>query len=340
MNLVTGNSQPDLFHSKGKPKKIKMQRFPVEPAQVPAAPSDEDSWSISSSTSAAFRALADSACVILTKCKEKCRAQKLQGSCDALCELLVYMRERGQATKFITWDEVNQHCSLLLAREEHPPGAVELPSAAAPAAEVAAAAPRGDRGWEDVDSMFTDPEFKSGCYLFTRFFKERTREIRLAYVCGFRNALLEALDWVSKMHQMDPARVSCDATVAVCAAQVRKIAEVASRSKLTYGRLGAGSRDEMLAALSSIPLAAPFPSPAPALAPPEAHAQSHHPSPFAHPHPHPHSHMGSHLASHLALADFGMASAGENASPSRKRYSDAGESYCKRVRDASIYPPE
>lgn len=43
-----------------------MLRFPVEAAAVASAPSDEDSWNISSSTSQAFRSLADSVCVALT----------------------------------------------------------------------------------------------------------------------------------------------------------------------------------------------------------------------------------------------------------------------------------
>lgn len=141
----------------------------------------------------------------------------MQGSCDALSEIINHLRDRGQATKYVSWDEFNQLCSTLLVREENPPGAAGMSGVASHNSEAPSSPRRGEKGWEDVDSMYTDPEFKTGCLLFTQFFKgeenfygcsyvERSKEIRLAYVCGFRNALLEALEWVSKIHQMDLTR--------------------------------------------------------------------------------------------------------------------------------------
>ncbi|EDQ92243.1 uncharacterized protein MONBRDRAFT_36037 [Monosiga brevicollis MX1] len=48
-------------------------------------------------------------------------------------------------------------------------------------------------GWEDVDSMYVDPEFRLATVGLTHFYKHRTMEIRLAFVAGFRDALAEIL---------------------------------------------------------------------------------------------------------------------------------------------------
>ena len=32
--------------------------------------------------------------------------------------------------------------------------------------------------WDAADSAFTDDLFRTGCFLFTQFYKERTKEIR------------------------------------------------------------------------------------------------------------------------------------------------------------------
>ena len=45
----------------------RMWRFPVSAAEVPCTPSEDDSWAISKPTSAAFKALADNSCLILTR---------------------------------------------------------------------------------------------------------------------------------------------------------------------------------------------------------------------------------------------------------------------------------
>lgn len=49
--------------------------------------------------------------------------------------------------------------------------------------------------WDATDSAFRDELFRVGCFLFTQFYKERTKEVRLAYVCGYRDALAYAVSW-------------------------------------------------------------------------------------------------------------------------------------------------
>ena len=71
-----------------------------------------------------------------------------------------------------------------------------------------------ERGWECADAMYTDQDFKLGCLAFTSFYKgsihhsvthalttpERTKEIRLAFVCGYRDAMLDILAWARGSH--------------------------------------------------------------------------------------------------------------------------------------------
>ena len=71
-----------------------------------------------------------------------------------------------------------------------------------------------ERGWESADAMYTDQDFKMGCLAFTSFYKgaaaphvppltagpERTKEIRLAFVCGYRDAVLDILTWARGSH--------------------------------------------------------------------------------------------------------------------------------------------
>lgn len=185
---------------------------------IPATASDDDSWSITASTTAQFRVVADTACSILmsknasplfnvdSECKEKCRFAKLQGSCDALCDFLNRLKDRGAHEGELPFDIVNQECSHLLATRK---AACPDESAAQMPSFSAEAEPSVDGAREDGGDIFVDPEFRAGCLAFTQYFKgilklfisdkaERTKEIRLAHAIGYRNALLELLNWAVK----------------------------------------------------------------------------------------------------------------------------------------------
>ena len=167
---------------------------------------------------------------VTTECKDECGESKIRGAMAALEEVLEWCKLNSELMH-TSLTELSSLCSTMLRREEHPPDSEEpaaVPSPMRRRSVVQFARPDAARGWESADTMYTDADFKSGCLAFTHFFKgevlllllllllllfagelcliensyrsscvpaERTKEIRLACVCGFRDALTDLLNW-------------------------------------------------------------------------------------------------------------------------------------------------
>lgn len=218
-------------------------RFGSDSSRIPIRPSVDQSWSISPELTTGFKRVAEACSNILTKCKRECQKAKCEGSIHALESMLLFILQHPSAN--LPHSLLSQEIHHRLTIEERP-GALDVPPE--PHAFPSVIPPQshsgdggreaegerrsgGERGWEKVDAMYTDVDFRIGCYIFTQFYKQRTREIRLAYVCGFRDALSEILDWASTQ-----ALASSDQSISreelheVCSAQLMKLSPEAAHN--------------------------------------------------------------------------------------------------------------
>ena len=114
---------------------------------------------------------------LIAGCEEKCRQSKAQGSCAAFSAIIERFRDYHHLEVPLTL--LQSTCREMHQSQENPsnqsPGRsglmqmsfldhlVEDPRSGHEAVR--------DQGWGMVDNMFTDPEFRAGCFAFTHFFK-------------------------------------------------------------------------------------------------------------------------------------------------------------------------
>lgn len=175
-----------------------MGRFDVDTSEVPrrsiaAADPAADRWQLSRNTATSFKLLAATSCRILTGCKRRCLKARTSGAKQAAADLAGWVSQTFGGRQVPT-ATLSDACNHLLTVQERPRGGAGA-AAAGPATSIPPPeAEAEDEGpWDAADSAFTDDLFRTGCFLFTQFYKERTKEIRLAYVCGYRDALGEVM---------------------------------------------------------------------------------------------------------------------------------------------------
>jgi hypothetical protein len=168
-------------------------RFSVDTSAAELSQSDRP-WVLSEGTVASFRQLAEASCAILSACRSQCDAARNSGR-ERARQALMSMLMNLPSQSLMPLPRLHAECTLLLAREEHPadgepprppgqlvraassilPSSPVVTAAAAAAASPAAAAAPVSTGWEAVDAMFTDEAFRSGCVLFTQFYRGKQK---------------------------------------------------------------------------------------------------------------------------------------------------------------------
>lgn len=118
----------------------------------------------------------------LTDCKLRCRRAKVEGSRSAFEFVLGWLASQRSDQVPVThlFDVCHRH---LRKQQRKPAGGAEADSASVflgmprdgPASSESSrqgrAAAEGDPSWEEVDAMYTDPEFRAGCLVFTQFYR-------------------------------------------------------------------------------------------------------------------------------------------------------------------------
>lgn len=180
-----------------------MGRFDVDTSEVPrrsisAADPAADRWGLSRNTATSFKLLAATSCRILTGCKRRCLKARTSGAKQAAADLAGWVSQTYGGRQVPT-ATLSDACNHLLTVQERPRGGAGAAASTGPATTIPPPeAEAEDEGpWDAADSAFTDDLFRTGCFLFTQFYKERTKEIRLAYVCGYRDALGEVMSVAS-----------------------------------------------------------------------------------------------------------------------------------------------
>lgn len=156
----------------------------------------DEAWELSRTTTNSFKKLATISCNILKGCQRRCTAARRSGAKQATIDLSEWI-SRTHAGRQVILSTLSDICRQLLAEQESPTRATPNNGEAHPAMVQAGPVPEDRDGtqdegpWEAADTAYVDDLFKTGCFFFTQFYKERTREIRLAFVSGYRDALAE-----------------------------------------------------------------------------------------------------------------------------------------------------
>eukprot|EP00039_Didymoeca_costata_P018874 m.335343 g.335343 ORF g.335343 m.335343 type:complete len:298 (-) comp17573_c0_seq1:118-1011(-) len=171
-------------------------RFNTDSSTVPVNPLGSSPWRISGSTASAFRALAEQSCHILKGCQERATKARARGSREALMDLASWAEDQAPGVH-VPIETIGSQCFRLLRTQEGPQRGATRDNTDIPCVPVEDDGGSCDSiresALDSVESAFTDDMFKAGCFLFTKFYKERTKEIRLAFVCGYRDALEHVL---------------------------------------------------------------------------------------------------------------------------------------------------
>eukprot|EP00041_Stephanoeca_diplocostata_P016631 m.328526 g.328526 ORF g.328526 m.328526 type:complete len:430 (+) comp20430_c0_seq1:188-1477(+) len=177
-----------------------LRRFDVDTSKVPLSePMSGESWQISQRPMAAFKMLAGASSRILAGCQVRSTRAKRSGAKHAVKDLKSWISSSSEGG-VIRCDVLEETCKKMLRDQEHPKHAIkddeDFTSTQIPPSESDTIDMTEDEGpWDATDSAFRDELFRVGCFLFTQFYKERTKEVRLAYVCGYRDALAYAVSW-------------------------------------------------------------------------------------------------------------------------------------------------
>eukprot|EP00045_Choanoeca_perplexa_P017957 m.272684 g.272684 ORF g.272684 m.272684 type:complete len:376 (+) comp17679_c0_seq2:6332-7459(+) len=182
-------------------------RFGVNADQVQPRSTSEDGWDVTPELLSAFRQLAEVVCPILSRCKHRCKIARREGCVYGLKQLELALPSRPQ----ISLQALNQLCHRLLQKEQAQKHATvaPLPPTPYPALPELSGLRTSHNGWEDVDTMYLEQEFRLGSFEFTKFYKHRTMEIRLAFVSGVRDVLTDLSCWAAA-NQANPSHVSQD----------------------------------------------------------------------------------------------------------------------------------
>eukprot|EP00730_Choanoeca_flexa_P018905 TRINITY_DN9218_c0_g1_i2.p1 TRINITY_DN9218_c0_g1~~TRINITY_DN9218_c0_g1_i2.p1 ORF type:complete len:227 (+),score=7.50 TRINITY_DN9218_c0_g1_i2:154-834(+) len=173
-----------------------MWRFGVDTDRIPARSTEEDVWDVTPELFAAFRQLAEVVCPILSRCKHRCKLARREGSHYALKQLDSQLSSITSDT--ISYERLNALCKRVLQQEEgkhHSHIAPMPPAPYSTLTEPSSALRTNNEGWVDIDTMYLEPEFRLGSLEFTKFYKHRAMEIRLAFVTGVRDVFKDLLQW-------------------------------------------------------------------------------------------------------------------------------------------------
>eukprot|EP00038_Savillea_parva_P026623 m.55338 g.55338 ORF g.55338 m.55338 type:complete len:391 (+) comp7596_c0_seq1:230-1402(+) len=179
----------------------------VDTSIVPESePMADEPWEMTDKPGEAFDRLATSLTRILAGCKKRCTAERVKGSKQACVDLISFATRRFPGG-LIPLDRLSDACHIFLRHRERPSGSAESDHAT----EDTDFAPGfSSRGRDDApaaadptDTTYDEYMFNAGAILFTQFYRERNREIRLAFVCGYRDALARAIAWSTANRSRD-----------------------------------------------------------------------------------------------------------------------------------------
>ncbi|EGD80964.1 hypothetical protein PTSG_11751 [Salpingoeca rosetta] len=193
----------------------KVWRFPVRTAGVAAT--EDAHWTLTSDMQHSFHTVVESLSPLMDRCKKRCETTKRAGRVDAFQIMAARVLSLADHVR-VTFSLVSAMARELLEMEEqaactdpgerpypHPPA---TPRTALRAHDPDAAARRRQNlGWHYVDDMHYDQGMMKARMSLAELNRMRAKEIRLAYVCGFRDALKQLLEWTRK-HTHDTGVVS------------------------------------------------------------------------------------------------------------------------------------
>lgn len=224
-------------------------RFDVDTNEIPKM--DELNWDVSRNTSAAFKLLAATSCRILAGCKRRSIRARTSGYKKATQDTRCWISQTFEGRQ-VPCVKLTEMCHQMLRLQEKPTqrpfnqnqqasssgnstpnhsnsndssnlntysngGSSNSLDLQIPVLHARERDDDEEEGpWDAADSMFGDDLFKSGCVLFTQFYKERTKEIRLAYVCGYRDALDDIMKWASLNRTPGQNSVSAGTLAGIC----------------------------------------------------------------------------------------------------------------------------
>lgn len=185
---------------------IMAARIPtVDTSVVPEAePMLDSAWEMTDGPTMAFERLAASMSRIIAGCKKRCTVERLKGAKQACVDLISFATRSSSGE--IPVDRLSDACHIFLQHRERPSehgGCAAADAASTDDSDRDFMPGFSARGRDDgpavdpVDPASDDFMFNAGAILFTQFYRERTREIRLAFVCGYRDVLARAIAWAT-----------------------------------------------------------------------------------------------------------------------------------------------
>eukprot|EP00040_Diaphanoeca_grandis_P039938 m.260663 g.260663 ORF g.260663 m.260663 type:complete len:333 (+) comp40424_c0_seq1:291-1289(+) len=196
-------------------------RFDVDTSEVPKG-DNSSKWEVSRNTNTAFKLLAATSCRILAGCKRRCIRSRASGYKQASTDTLSWISQTYNGRQ-VPCVKLQEMCIAMLKIQEKPtqrPNSAPLQQTSNGGLNMEIPHSREsdeDEGpWDAADSAFSDDLFKTGCVLFTQFYRERTKEIRLAYVCGYRDALDDIMKWGSRNRTPGQNSISAATLTGIC----------------------------------------------------------------------------------------------------------------------------
>eukprot|EP01147_Barroeca_monosierra_P008241 gene8241-829_t len=185
------------------------RRFPVETAGVPAT--KDAKWALTKNLHLSFHNLVESLAPLVEQCQKRCMITKQAGRIDAFKVMAARIRSLP-LTVIVTFPLLSVMSRELLEMEEQAayasddevyPHAPSIPTTAFRAHNKDREIVRNNFGWDFVDETLQDQEFLKARLTLAEFNKMRAKEIRLAYVCGYRDALKQLLEWFRQEQSRD-----------------------------------------------------------------------------------------------------------------------------------------
>eukprot|EP00043_Microstomoeca_roanoka_P010553 m.100116 g.100116 ORF g.100116 m.100116 type:complete len:342 (-) comp14925_c0_seq8:159-1184(-) len=223
-------------------------KFPVSTSGIPV--SSDESWGLTKEVQSAFCHVVEALCPLIERCKKRCEATKQAGRLDAFQVMTARVHSMSDRVP-LTFTLVNAMARELLEMEEQAvseekpssglsgekpyPHEHSTPSLTLRSLDYSAISQHNDHGWQHVEGMHVESDYTKARLALAEFNKIRTKEIRLAYVCGFRDALKQMLDWIQKQARSSPVSREefCAYLTSCCMRQTPHVEEDGDLSSLS-----------------------------------------------------------------------------------------------------------